>query len=127
MKPRLLDLFCGAGGAAMGYHRAGFEVVGVDIKPHVVECLHAEIRRTTLFGLRQGPRCAVARRAADKPSLSPVRCQASCCEQAAELGQPRKAPTVEGWKPCDGRWVSAGGDTSRQPVLANGGRTGAGV
>ena len=32
--PRLLDLFCGAGGAAMGYHRAGFdEIVGVDIKP----------------------------------------------------------------------------------------------
>lgn len=31
--PRLLDLFCGAGGAAMGYHRAGFEVIGVDIKP----------------------------------------------------------------------------------------------
>jgi DNA (cytosine-5)-methyltransferase 1 len=31
MKPRLLDLFCGAGGAGMGYHRAGFEVVGVDI------------------------------------------------------------------------------------------------
>ena len=29
MKYRLLDLFCGAGGAAMGYHRAGFEVVGV--------------------------------------------------------------------------------------------------
>jgi len=33
MKPHLLDLFCGAGGAAMGYHRAGFEVVGVDINP----------------------------------------------------------------------------------------------
>ncbi len=33
MKPRLLDLFCGAGGAAMGYHRAGFEVVGVDNRP----------------------------------------------------------------------------------------------
>jgi DNA (cytosine-5)-methyltransferase 1 len=32
-RPRLLDLFCGAGGAAEGYHRAGFEVVGVDIKP----------------------------------------------------------------------------------------------
>jgi DNA (cytosine-5)-methyltransferase 1 len=27
----LLDLFSGAGGAAMGYHRAGFDVVGVDI------------------------------------------------------------------------------------------------
>lgn len=32
-KPRLLDLFCGAGGAAEGYARAGFEVVGVDIAP----------------------------------------------------------------------------------------------
>jgi DNA (cytosine-5)-methyltransferase 1 len=32
-KPRLLDLFCCAGGAAKGYHDAGFEVVGVDIEP----------------------------------------------------------------------------------------------
>lgn len=32
-KPRLLDLFCGAGGAAVGYARAGFEIVGVDIAP----------------------------------------------------------------------------------------------
>lgn len=33
MRPLLLDLFCGAGGAGMGYHRAGFEVAGVDINP----------------------------------------------------------------------------------------------
>ncbi len=33
MRRRLLDLFCGAGGAAVGYVRAGFEVTGVDIKP----------------------------------------------------------------------------------------------
>ena len=32
-RPLLLDLFCGAGGAAMGYWRAGFDVVGVDIAP----------------------------------------------------------------------------------------------
>lgn len=32
-KPRLLDLFCCAGGAGVGYSRAGFEVVGVDNKP----------------------------------------------------------------------------------------------
>ena len=30
--PKILDLFCGAGGASMGYYRAGFEVEGVDIK-----------------------------------------------------------------------------------------------
>jgi DNA (cytosine-5)-methyltransferase 1 len=31
---RLLDLFCKAGGAAVGYHRAGFdEIVGIDIEP----------------------------------------------------------------------------------------------
>lgn len=35
-RPRLLDLFSGAGGAAMGYHRAGFQVTGVDLhlQPH---------------------------------------------------------------------------------------------
>jgi DNA (cytosine-5)-methyltransferase 1 len=32
-RPRLLDLFCGAGGAARGYQQAGFYVVGVDINP----------------------------------------------------------------------------------------------
>ena len=33
-RPRLLDLYCGAGGCAVGYHRAGFDVTGVDIDPH---------------------------------------------------------------------------------------------
>ena len=33
IRPKLLDLFCGAGGAAMGYHRAGFDVTGVDNRP----------------------------------------------------------------------------------------------
>ena len=32
-RPRLLDLFSGAGGCARGYQMAGFHVTGVDIKP----------------------------------------------------------------------------------------------
>jgi DNA (cytosine-5)-methyltransferase 1 len=33
MKPRALDLFCGAGGATRGLQMAGFHVTGVDINP----------------------------------------------------------------------------------------------
>lgn len=32
-RPRALDLFCCAGGMAMGLHRAGFDVIGVDLNP----------------------------------------------------------------------------------------------
>lgn len=34
MNPRLLDLFCGAGGCSVGYNRAGWDVTGVDIESH---------------------------------------------------------------------------------------------
>lgn len=50
-KPRCADLFCGAGGAAMGIHRAGFEVVGWDIQSglsypferHIGDALDADL------------------------------------------------------------------------------------
>jgi DNA (cytosine-5)-methyltransferase 1 len=32
-RPKLLDLFCGAGGCSVGYDRAGFDVTGVDVRP----------------------------------------------------------------------------------------------
>lgn len=32
-RPRIADLFCCAGGAAMGLHRAGFDIEGWDIRP----------------------------------------------------------------------------------------------
>lgn len=47
MRPRLLDLFCGEGGAGQGYHDAGFEVVGVDtslarLRHYPYECYQAD-------------------------------------------------------------------------------------
>ncbi len=33
MRPRCLDLFCGAGGVSEGLRRAGFDVVGIDWRP----------------------------------------------------------------------------------------------
>lgn len=33
MRPKLLDLFCGQGGASAGYATAGFDVYGVDLEP----------------------------------------------------------------------------------------------
>lgn len=33
MRPKILDGFCGPGGAGKGYADAGFEVVGVDLRP----------------------------------------------------------------------------------------------
>lgn len=32
-RPALLDLFCCASGAAMGYHQSGYAVTGVDVRP----------------------------------------------------------------------------------------------
>ena len=37
-RPIILDLFCGAGGCAKGYQRAGFRVVGVDNRPQPHYC-----------------------------------------------------------------------------------------
>lgn len=51
MKPRAADLFCCAGGASMGLHLAGFDVVGWDIKQglhypffrHIGDALDADL------------------------------------------------------------------------------------
>jgi DNA (cytosine-5)-methyltransferase 1 len=51
MKPRLLDLFCGAGGCTKGYQRAGFEVMGIDIEPQPNYCGEGFMQRDALHML----------------------------------------------------------------------------
>jgi DNA (cytosine-5)-methyltransferase 1 len=47
-RPTLLDLFCGAGGAARGYQLAGFHVTGVDVSPQPHYCGDAFIQADAL-------------------------------------------------------------------------------
>lgn len=44
MKPLLLDLFAGEGGATCGYQRAGWQVIAVDINPEALARNPAEVK-----------------------------------------------------------------------------------
>lgn len=70
MRPKLLDLCCCSGAASVGYHRAGFDVTGIDIDPqpdYPFEFIQADIRTLGIGALREY----------DAIHASPP-CQASC-------------------------------------------------
>ena len=65
VRPVLLDLFCCAGGAARGYERAGFDVIGIDIEWHPTypfefilgDALDTSIWPTGLAAIHASPPC----------------------------------------------------------------------
>lgn len=62
-KPLLLDLFCCAGGAARGYQRAGFRVIGVDIVDRPNYCGDDFVRADVLDFLKSDAGARLAREA----------------------------------------------------------------
>jgi DNA (cytosine-5)-methyltransferase 1 len=87
VRPRLLDLFCGAGGAAVGYDRAGFDVVGVDIRPqprYPFEFVQADVMALTPF---------------DMHDYDAIHASPPCHDHSTVTGRNRKAvgPKGTGW------------------------------
>jgi DNA (cytosine-5)-methyltransferase 1 len=96
-RPRLLDLFCGAGGAAVGYHRAGFEIVGVDLEPqpHYPFEFHELDAMDVLYGLSKSAEWK-------RPAwmlFDAIHASPPCHDHANISGRNRKAagPKGTGW------------------------------
>lgn len=129
---RLLDLFCGAGGSAAGYARAGFEVVGVekrvDNRPlGMVECLYGQIRERSLSEMREGKVSSDPQRDTYKPALSSVRNKTSDGNKTEKLGESRTSPEVARGNSHRQQRVSFGRRPSGQPVSIYGRRERAGI
>src|SRR5215469_6754909 len=90
-RPRLLDLFSGSCGGAMGYHRAGLDVVGIDINPHPRYPFRF-VRADALHMLRD-------RDWLDDMRLDAIHASPPCHDHTTVTGRNRKAsgPKGTGW------------------------------
>jgi DNA (cytosine-5)-methyltransferase 1 len=97
-RPRLLDLFCGAGGCSVGYARAGFDVVGVDIEPMVrypFEFWQADalevLREVATGGLVMGHRVDAIHASPPCPAYANISKQQGTADRHPRLIEPVRA------------------------------------
>lgn len=101
-KPRMLDLFCGAGGASVGYDRAGFEVVGVDLHAqprYPFEFHQADAMTYPLDGfdvVHASPPCQAYSVATNGSERAHVDLLAACRDRLAATGLPWVIENVPG-------------------------------
>lgn len=102
--PKLLDLFSCAGGAAVGYARAGFEVVGVDIEPqphypfehHVTDALAFAVEHGREFDvIHASPPCQVYSASANAHTVQHPDLLAPTRDLLRSLGVPYIIENVE--------------------------------
>lgn len=129
--PRLLDLFSCAGGAGMGYHRAGFEVVGVDIEPqphypfehHVADALTFAVEHAHEFDvIHASPPCQVYSATANAHSVEHPDLLAPTRELLQSIGLPyvienvERAPLINPLRLCATEFGLRADDVDGEPL-----------
>lgn len=129
--PRLLDLFCKAGGAAAGYHAAGFDVLGVDILPqphYPFEFIQADAIETLIEVMAGGKIAGHTLRWFDAVHASPPCPRYSAITRpAARPGHPDLVPVVQrlAWRlPVPYVIENVPGAPLREPLLLCGAQFG---
>lgn len=86
-RPRLLDLFCGAGGCSVGYHRAGFDVTGVDLDAHPLHHYPFRAVRADALDVLAGW---------DLSTFDVIHASPPCHDHSTATGRGRKATGLHG-------------------------------